>query len=161
MFGREYDPRRSLSLHFDKTIRICLDKFQLHRVVSSQFCIFKVPILLVKLNVLGDDILYACTIEMHIWRFIEESLFNSIFLDFDGNRYSEVLRACSLDFDISRMMGGDMAFVGEKGFNLSGGQRARLALARWRDSLSTNCQGTCLVTEYWILWSSDKFFCIW
>uniref|UniRef100_A0A3Q7GI54 ABC transporter domain-containing protein n=1 Tax=Solanum lycopersicum TaxID=4081 RepID=A0A3Q7GI54_SOLLC len=119
LFGREYDPRRSLSLHFDKTIRICLDKFQLHRVVSSQFCIFKVPILLVKLNVLGDDIL-----------FIEESLFNSIFLDFDGNRYSEVLRACSLDFDISRMMGGDMAFVGEKGFNLSGGQRARLALAR-------------------------------
>ncbi|XP_049393908.1 ABC transporter C family member 13 isoform X2 [Solanum stenotomum] len=50
--------------------------------------------------------------------------------EYDPRRYSEVLRACSLDFDISRMMGGDMAFVGEKGFNLSGGQRARLALAR-------------------------------
>lgn len=68
-------------------------------------------------------------------------------MDFDGNRYSEVLRACSLDFDISKMTGGDMAFVGEKGFNLSGGQRARLALARWCDPLSLNCQGTCLVTE--------------
>ncbi|XP_060205268.1 ABC transporter C family member 13 isoform X1 [Lycium barbarum] len=50
--------------------------------------------------------------------------------EYDPRRYSEVLRACSLDFDISRMTGGDMAFVGEKGFNLSGGQRARLALAR-------------------------------
>ncbi|GKC26387.1 ABC transporter C family member 13, partial [Tanacetum coccineum] len=28
------------------------------------------------------------------------------------------------------MVGGDMAYIGEKGLNLSGGQRARLALAR-------------------------------
>jgi len=28
------------------------------------------------------------------------------------------------------MIGGDMAYIGEKGVNLSGGQRARLALAR-------------------------------
>ncbi|XP_019158537.1 PREDICTED: ABC transporter C family member 13 isoform X2 [Ipomoea nil] len=50
--------------------------------------------------------------------------------DYDPRRYSEVLRVCSLDFDISRMVGGDSARVGEKGLNLSGGQRARLALAR-------------------------------
>ena len=29
--------------------------------------------------------------------------------------------------DMSQMVGGDMAFIGEKGVNLSGGQRARLA----------------------------------
>ncbi|GFP93552.1 ABC transporter c family member 13 [Phtheirospermum japonicum] len=50
--------------------------------------------------------------------------------NYDQKRYSEVLQACALDLDISLMMGGDMACIGEKGINLSGGQRARLALAR-------------------------------
>ncbi|KAL2533987.1 multidrug resistance-associated protein 11 [Abeliophyllum distichum] len=50
--------------------------------------------------------------------------------DYDQKRYSEILQACALDLDISLMMGGDMACIGEKGVNLSGGQRARLALAR-------------------------------
>lgn len=45
-------------------------------------------------------------------------------------RYSDTLKACALDVDISLMNGGDMAYIGEKGVNLSGGQRARLALAR-------------------------------
>ncbi|KAI3455227.1 hypothetical protein Pfo_011890 [Paulownia fortunei] len=50
--------------------------------------------------------------------------------DYDQKRYSEILQACALDLDISLMMGGDMACIGEKGINLSGGQRTRLALAR-------------------------------
>ncbi|KAL8456965.1 hypothetical protein ACS0TY_034986 [Phlomoides rotata] len=50
--------------------------------------------------------------------------------DYDQIRYSEVIQACTLDLDISLMMGGDMACIGEKGINLSGGQRARLSLAR-------------------------------
>ena len=45
-------------------------------------------------------------------------------------RYSAVLDACALNKDVSLMVGGDMAYIGEKGVNLSGGQRARLALAR-------------------------------
>ncbi|KAM7471627.1 hypothetical protein LguiA_009810 [Lonicera macranthoides] len=50
--------------------------------------------------------------------------------DYDPERYSIVLEACALDIDVSLMVGGDMAYIGEKGLNLSGGQRARLALAR-------------------------------
>ncbi|KAI7986989.1 ABC transporter C family member 13 [Camellia lanceoleosa] len=50
--------------------------------------------------------------------------------DYDPRRYSDVLQACALKFDISQMVGGDMTYIGEKGVNLSGGQRARLALAR-------------------------------
>ncbi|KAK1373190.1 ABC transporter C family member 13 [Heracleum sosnowskyi] len=50
--------------------------------------------------------------------------------EYDPRRLSDVLKACAMDIDISRMNGGDMAFIGEKGVNLSGGQRARLALAR-------------------------------
>ncbi|WZY85088.1 hypothetical protein YC2023_031472 [Brassica napus] len=49
---------------------------------------------------------------------------------FDSKRYLDTLSACALDVDISLMVGGDMAFIGDKGVNLSGGQRARLALAR-------------------------------
>ncbi|KAJ4718638.1 ABC transporter family protein [Melia azedarach] len=50
--------------------------------------------------------------------------------NYDLQRYSETLKACALDVDISLMVGGDLAYIGEKGVNLSGGQRARLALAR-------------------------------
>ncbi|EXB55132.1 ABC transporter C family member 13 [Morus notabilis] len=50
--------------------------------------------------------------------------------NYDPRRYSDTLWACALDVDISLMDGGDMAYIGEKGINLSGGQRARLALAR-------------------------------
>lgn len=44
-----------------------------------------------------------------------------------------MLHACALDIDISKMVGGDLSHVGEKGVNLSGGQRARLALARYHN----------------------------
>ncbi|XP_052182316.1 ABC transporter C family member 13 isoform X3 [Diospyros lotus] len=50
--------------------------------------------------------------------------------DYNPTRYSDVLQACALKIDISQMVGGDMAYIGERGVNLSGGQRARLALAR-------------------------------
>lgn len=47
------------------------------------------------------------------------------------NRYSDTLEASALDVDISLMLGRDMAYIGEKGVNLSGGQIARIALARF------------------------------
>ncbi|XP_077238132.1 multidrug resistance-associated protein 11 isoform X2 [Tasmannia lanceolata] len=50
--------------------------------------------------------------------------------DYDAKRYAEVVKACALDVDILLMVGGDLAYIGEKGVNLSGGQRARLTLAR-------------------------------
>jgi ATP-binding cassette subfamily C (CFTR/MRP) protein 10 len=46
-------------------------------------------------------------------------------------RYEEVIKACALDVDIQGMQGNDLAEIGEQGLNLSGGQRARLALARY------------------------------
>ncbi|XP_058004711.1 ABC transporter C family member 13 isoform X3 [Hevea brasiliensis] len=49
---------------------------------------------------------------------------------YESKRYSDTLKACALDVDISLMAGGDMAYIEEKGVNLSGGQRTRLALAR-------------------------------
>ncbi|KAF5176046.1 ABC transporter ATP-binding protein/permease VMR1, partial [Thalictrum thalictroides] len=50
--------------------------------------------------------------------------------NYNVKRYTEVLEACALDVDVSLMVGGDLACVGEKGVTLSGGQKVRLALAR-------------------------------
>lgn len=45
-------------------------------------------------------------------------------------RYKEVLRICSLDRDLANLPHGDLSMVGERGAALSGGQKARVNLAR-------------------------------
>uniref|UniRef100_A0A673C8C9 Multidrug resistance-associated protein 4 n=1 Tax=Sphaeramia orbicularis TaxID=375764 RepID=A0A673C8C9_9TELE len=45
-------------------------------------------------------------------------------------KYDRVLRACALKRDMDLMPGGDLAMVGDRGTNLSGGQKARVSLAR-------------------------------
>ncbi|KAF8946622.1 hypothetical protein BGZ52_008572 [Haplosporangium bisporale] len=49
---------------------------------------------------------------------------------FDENRYWKVIKACSLEKDLSTFTQGDLTEIGERGVNLSGGQKARLSLAR-------------------------------
>lgn len=48
----------------------------------------------------------------------------------DEARLREVVSACSLEHDISALPYGDQTEIGEKGINLSGGQKARVSLAR-------------------------------
>ncbi|BGP56557.1 hypothetical protein JCM8202v2_004182 [Rhodotorula sphaerocarpa] len=48
----------------------------------------------------------------------------------DEVRYRQVLAACALERDLETLADGDATFVGERGIALSGGQKARLALAR-------------------------------
>ncbi|KAG6582881.1 ATP-binding Cassette (ABC) Superfamily [Phytophthora cinnamomi] len=51
-------------------------------------------------------------------------------LPFDEAKYAEALRVSSMQKDLAVLPGGDMTEIGEKGINLSGGQRTRVALAR-------------------------------
>lgn len=46
--------------------------------------------------------------------------------DFDALWYKEVICSCELDFDLTRMSGGDASMVGSKGLSISGGQRQRI-----------------------------------
>ncbi|EJD03803.1 P-loop containing nucleoside triphosphate hydrolase protein [Fomitiporia mediterranea MF3/22] len=49
---------------------------------------------------------------------------------YDEQRYNAVVEACALLQDLSMFEAGDLTEIGEKGVTLSGGQRARVALAR-------------------------------
>ena len=50
--------------------------------------------------------------------------------DFEERKYVETVLACQLEPDIELMPAGDKTEIGEKGINLSGGQKARVSLAR-------------------------------
>lgn len=49
---------------------------------------------------------------------------------FCKERYENVLEACALKRDLQNFLHGDNTTIGERGMTLSGGQRARVALAR-------------------------------
>ena len=57
----------------------------------------------------------------------ENILFSS---PYEDKRYREVIDACALTPDLAELKAGDLSFIGENGIGLSGGQRARVALAR-------------------------------
>ncbi|CAE7681537.1 ABCC2, partial [Symbiodinium necroappetens] len=50
--------------------------------------------------------------------------------EFNEERYRQAVAAAGLESDLKLLPGGDEAFIGARGISLSGGQRARLSLAR-------------------------------
>ncbi|KAL6301359.1 P-loop containing nucleoside triphosphate hydrolase protein [Sparassis latifolia] len=68
-------------------------------------------------------------------------IFGSAF-GYDEGRYAAVIEACALSKDLLILEAGDMTEIGEKGITLSGGQRARIALAR-----ALYSQATCIILD--------------
>ena len=49
---------------------------------------------------------------------------------FEEAKYNEILKVCCLEDDLKVLAGGDMCEIGDRGINVSGGQKARISLAR-------------------------------
>ncbi|XP_072936017.1 ATP-binding cassette subfamily C member 4-like [Epargyreus clarus] len=82
----------------------------------------------------GARIAYA---SQEPWLFVASVRQNILFgLPYDRSRYKKVVTACALVRDFEQLPAGDATLVGERGISLSGGQRARIGLARacYRDA---------------------------
>ncbi len=78
--------------------------------------------------IVNGSISYAC---QESWLFDGSIRSNIIFIEpFDERRYEEVIRVCGLERDFQLMPNGDKTQIGELGISLSGGQKARINLAR-------------------------------
>lgn len=55
---------------------------------------------------------------------------------YDKQRYQDVVKVCALEKDFEQFPNGDLSIVGDRGASLSGGQKARINLARavYRDT---------------------------
>ncbi|CAG2107663.1 unnamed protein product, partial [Medioppia subpectinata] len=90
--------------------------------------------LLNELPVLSGDMLISGTVAyaaQEPWNF-NDSVRNNILFgrEYDEDRYKQVVEVCALERDLQIMPYGDKTLVGEKGLSLSGGQKARINLAR-------------------------------
>ncbi|XP_031635556.1 multidrug resistance-associated protein 4-like [Contarinia nasturtii] len=66
-----------------------------------------------------------------VWIFEGSVRDNIVFVeDFDEQRYNKVVEVCALERDFKLLPQGDATIVGEQGSSLSGGQKARVNLAR-------------------------------
>lgn len=87
----------------------------------------ELPVASGRLEVNGR-ISYAC---QEAWIFSGTVKENILFgKNYEPDRYNEVIRVCSLERDIEILVDGDATIVGERGVSLSGGQKARVNLAR-------------------------------
>ena len=70
-------------------------------------------------------------IEQNPW-ILNQTIRNNILFgqNLDSQKYNETIEICQLARDLSILPGGDLTQIGEKGINLSGGQKARVSIAR-------------------------------
>ncbi|XP_022907991.2 ATP-binding cassette sub-family C member 4-like [Onthophagus taurus] len=77
---------------------------------------------------IGGNISYA---SQEPWLFVSTVRKNIVFIqNYNKFRYNKIVKVCALERDFELFPNGDKTMVGERGVSLSGGQRARINLAR-------------------------------
>ena len=76
----------------------------------------------------GSSLSYAAQTPFILSSTVRENiLFGS---EYDADRYEKVLDACCLRQDLAQWLAGDLTEIGERGVTCSGGQKARISVAR-------------------------------
>jgi len=76
----------------------------------------------------GGTLSYAAQTSFILSTTVRENiLFGS---EYDADRYEKVLDACCLRQDLAQWLAGDLTEIGERGVTCSGGQKARISVAR-------------------------------
>ena len=126
--GSSFAVLKDLTLDFDRPLTVICGE-----VASGKSALLQA--LLGELDQLGGDLICpnqpiaycAQTPWLQNMSIQENILFGQ---PYEEKRYKEVLEACQLLPDMKELKSGDQSFIGENGIGLSGGQRARVALAR-------------------------------
>ena len=82
----------------------------------------------VECYICSDNISYACQDPWIMNGTIRDNIL--FYSEYNKERYTQVVNACQLNKDFENLLHGDLTEVGSTGTNISGGQRARIALAR-------------------------------
>ncbi|CAG5018109.1 unnamed protein product [Parnassius apollo] len=127
------DDPNSLAL---KNITVRIRKGKLCAIIGAvgsgkssilQLLLKELPAATGSMSVFGK-ISYAC---QEAWLFPSTVRENILFgMPYDKEKYNQVCKVCALEKDFKQFPYGDQTLVGERGVSLSGGQRARINLAR-------------------------------
>lgn len=93
-----------------------------------QALISELPIYAGKLERRFNSLAYAAQDPWIMGGTVKENI--TMGLEFDPEWYDEVVSCCGLDIDFKQLRDGDSTIVGDRGVQVSGGQRARIGLAR-------------------------------
>ena len=117
-----------ISVHFPPGLTVIRGKVSAGKTALVLAILGELDLLSGTLNRLEEAIGYcAQTPWLQSMSIRENILFH---YPYDETRYRQVLEACALLPDLADFKHGDLSMIGENGIGLSGGQKARVALAR-------------------------------
>ena len=119
-----YIPEKEIEFIGDMSRKLSSDEQKAleHTLLKQDFTKGKSPV-----TIEGNTGYVECNHWIQNGKFRENVCFGS---EFEERKYVETVLGCQFEHDIKCMPAGDLTEIGEKGINLSGGQKARVCLAR-------------------------------
>lgn len=119
---------RDINISFPKGLTVVTGKVAAGKTALLQALLGELDLLEGKLSGPSEAVGYCAQNPWLQSMSIRENILFSA--PYEEDRYMEVLDACELTSDLEQFQAGDASFIGENGIGLSGGQKARVALAR-------------------------------